>query len=185
MRSLLGKNHCLCTTFSWFCQQWLLKRLIRCFQLLCHKYHVLLLALIGLQELELLLDTNALTHQMLCEYVSLDPFNSLLREANQSVNLPHGRITLHCFWEINTDFMPSWVYNSTTNRYCVLLDGCCFLRSLCGFDLLSGKKSCFGSESLQKSHHLGVKFVLFGLQLEEKDGRVGAVLHSGRCLAPV
>lgn len=69
-----------------------------------------------LQELEHLLETNALTHQMLSEFVALDPFDALLREANQSVNLPHGRITLHCFWEINTDFMPSWCYNSTTNR---------------------------------------------------------------------
>ncbi|XP_065187273.1 cytoplasmic FMR1-interacting protein 2-like [Sycon ciliatum] len=73
--------------------------------------------LTNIMELELLLETNALTHQMLLGYVTMDPFDSLLREANQSVNLPHGRITLHCFWEINTDFMPGWVYNSTTNRF--------------------------------------------------------------------
>ena len=70
-----------------------------------------------LQELEVLLDINRLTHRMLGEYVVLDPFDALLREANQAVSSVHGRITLHVFWELIYDFIPNFCYNSTTDRY--------------------------------------------------------------------
>ncbi|XP_065179360.1 cytoplasmic FMR1-interacting protein 2-like [Sycon ciliatum] len=73
--------------------------------------------LTGIVELEMLIETNRLTHDMLQEFFVLDSFEAIYREANECVNLPHGRAALHCFWEINTDFMPSYCYNSTTNRF--------------------------------------------------------------------
>ena len=54
---------------------------------------------------------------MLGEYIVLDPFDALLREANQAVSSVHGRITLHVFWELIYDFIPNFCYNSTTDRY--------------------------------------------------------------------
>ena len=69
-----------------------------------------------LQELLHLLEINRLTHQMLSNFVVLDPFEAMLSEANQSVVSPHGRITLHIFWELIYDFIPNYCYNSTTDR---------------------------------------------------------------------
>ena len=65
----------------------------------------------------MLLDINKLTHQMLSEHVSLDSWTAMFNEANQSVSSPHGRITLHIFWELHYDFLPNFCYNSTTDRY--------------------------------------------------------------------
>ena len=67
-------------------------------------------------ELDILLEINRLTHKMLSEYVALDPFVSMLREVDQGVSAPHGRITLHVFWELHYDFLPNFSYNSTTER---------------------------------------------------------------------
>lgn len=69
-----------------------------------------------LQELDILLEINKLTHRLLSEYVHLDPWEAMLREVNQSVNSTHGRITLHIFWELHYDFLPNFCYNSTTDR---------------------------------------------------------------------
>ncbi|PIO60192.1 hypothetical protein TELCIR_18317, partial [Teladorsagia circumcincta] len=44
-------------------------------------------------------------------------FNDLLLEANHNVSAPHGRITLHVFWELNYDFVPNFVYNGSTHRF--------------------------------------------------------------------
>ena len=65
----------------------------------------------------MLLNINKLTHQMLSEHVCLDPWDSMFNEANQSVSSPHGRITLHIFWELHYDFLPNFCYNSRTDRY--------------------------------------------------------------------
>ena len=65
----------------------------------------------------MLLDINKLTHEMLSEHVSLDSWTAMFNEANQSVSSPHGRITLHIFWELHYDFLPNFCYNSTTDRY--------------------------------------------------------------------
>ena len=53
---------------------------------------------------------------MISEYVVLDSFEAMFREANQAVSSPHGRITLHVFWELIYDFIPNFCYNSTTDR---------------------------------------------------------------------
>ena len=68
-------------------------------------------------ELDILLEINRLAHKMLSEYVALDPFVSMLREVDHGVSAPHGRITLHVFWELHYDFLPNFSYNSTTDRY--------------------------------------------------------------------
>lgn len=73
--------------------------------------------LTGILELEALLECNRLAHRMLGEYLNLNDFESMLREANQSVSAPYGRITLHIFWELNYDFLPNFCYNGATNRF--------------------------------------------------------------------
>jgi cytoplasmic FMR1 interacting protein len=73
--------------------------------------------LCSIVELQMLLDINKLTHQMLSEHVCLDSWTAMFNEANQSVSSPHGRITLHIFWELHYDFLPNFCYNSTTDRF--------------------------------------------------------------------
>lgn len=63
-----------------------------------------------------LLEINRLTHEMLSKYVVLDSFEAMYREINQSVVSPHGRVTLHIFWELIYDFIPNYCYNSTSDR---------------------------------------------------------------------
>ena len=62
------------------------------------------------------MEINRLTHTLLMDHVTLDPFPVMLNEANQAINSPHGRITLHMFWELHYDFLPNFCYNSTTDR---------------------------------------------------------------------
>ncbi|KAL5012030.1 hypothetical protein ScPMuIL_010581 [Solemya velum] len=71
----------------------------------------------GTVELEGLLECNRLTHKLLCEYLKLNDFDAMLREANHNVSAPYGRITLHVFWELNFDFLPNYCYNAATNRF--------------------------------------------------------------------
>ncbi|XP_019857906.1 PREDICTED: cytoplasmic FMR1-interacting protein 2-like, partial [Amphimedon queenslandica] len=73
--------------------------------------------LCGVVELLHLLEINRLTHQMLSNFVVLDPFEAMYAEANNSVVSPHGRVTLHIFWELIYDFIPNYCYNSTTDRF--------------------------------------------------------------------
>lgn len=69
-------------------------------------------------ELDMLIDTNRLCHTLLKEVLhSIAPFDDLFQEANHAVNSPHGRITLHVFWELNYDFVPNFVYNGSTHRF--------------------------------------------------------------------
>ncbi|RWS24327.1 cytoplasmic FMR1-interacting protein-like protein, partial [Leptotrombidium deliense] len=68
-------------------------------------------------ELEGLLNVNRYTHKLLSQHVVLDDFDALLREANHNVSAPYGRITLHVFWELNYDFLPTYCYNASTNRF--------------------------------------------------------------------
>ena len=65
------------------------------------------------------MEVNRLTHTMMMEYVTLDPFDAMLKEANQAISSPHGRISLHIFWELHYDFLPNFCYNSTTDRLVV------------------------------------------------------------------
>ncbi|PWA14426.1 hypothetical protein CCH79_00011121, partial [Gambusia affinis] len=69
------------------------------------------------QELEGLLEVNRMTHKLLSQFLTLDSFDAMFREANHNVSAPYGRITLHVFWELNYDFLPNYCYNGSTNRF--------------------------------------------------------------------
>ena len=69
-----------------------------------------------LQELEALIECNKLTHKLLSQYLNLNEFDAMFREANHNVSAPYGRITLHVFWELNYDFLPNYCFNAATNR---------------------------------------------------------------------
>ncbi|GAV08221.1 hypothetical protein RvY_17946 [Ramazzottius varieornatus] len=68
-------------------------------------------------ELSALLDVNRLTHKMLSEYLALDDFEDMLKEANHNISAPYGRIAYHVFWELVYDFLPNNCYNAATNRF--------------------------------------------------------------------
>nr|XP_002730808.1 PREDICTED: cytoplasmic FMR1-interacting protein 2-like [Saccoglossus kowalevskii] len=73
--------------------------------------------LTGIIELEALLNVNELTHKLLAKYMKLTKFSEMLREANRTVQAPYGRITLHIFWELNSEFLPKYCYNASTDRF--------------------------------------------------------------------
>ncbi|VDM62490.1 unnamed protein product [Angiostrongylus costaricensis] len=69
-------------------------------------------------ELDFLIETNRLCHTLLRDRLfSVPDFNDLFLEANHNVSAPHGRITLHVFWELNYDFVPNFIYNGSTHRF--------------------------------------------------------------------
>lgn len=68
-------------------------------------------------ELEGLIAVNKYTHKLLSEHVSLDPFDNLFKEANENVSAPYGRITYHIMCELMINLLPSYCYNSSTNRF--------------------------------------------------------------------
>ena len=71
----------------------------------------------GIVELEGLIKVNRLTHKLLSKHLALDEFDEMFRKANHSVQAPYGRVTLHVFWELNYDFLPTYCYNGATNRF--------------------------------------------------------------------
>ncbi|XP_071452530.1 cytoplasmic FMR1-interacting protein isoform X2 [Hetaerina americana] len=71
----------------------------------------------GVVELDGLIQVNRLCHKLLSKLLALDEFDAMFREANHNVLAPYGRITLHVFWELNYDFLPTYCYNSATNRF--------------------------------------------------------------------
>ncbi|CAL2041016.1 unnamed protein product [Caenorhabditis brenneri] len=76
-------------------------------------------------ELDMLIEANRLCHTLLKEVLhSIAPFDDLFQEANHAVNSPHGRITLHVFWELNYDFVPNFMYNGSTHRFVRAKNGC-------------------------------------------------------------
>eukprot|EP01137_Pigoraptor_chileana_P010276 Opistho-2@59637 len=73
--------------------------------------------LTGILELETLLAHNRLCHELLSAHVTLDPFDDILAEANESVSMIGGRIALHTLEELAFDFLPNFNYNSVTQRF--------------------------------------------------------------------
>ncbi|XP_065556681.1 cytoplasmic FMR1-interacting protein-like isoform X2 [Artemia franciscana] len=71
----------------------------------------------GVIELSALFEVNKLAHRLLAKHLNLDDFDALWREANHNVLAPYGRVTLHVFWELNYDFLPSYCYNAATARF--------------------------------------------------------------------
>ena len=64
-----------------------------------------------------MIKVNRLTHKLLSKHLALDEFDEMFRKANHSVQAPYGRVTLHVFWELNYDFLPTYCYNGATNRF--------------------------------------------------------------------
>lgn len=71
----------------------------------------------GVIDFEGLLAVNRYTHKLLSEHVELDDFDALLKEANHNVSAPYGSITLHVFCDLYYNFLPTYCYNSSTNRF--------------------------------------------------------------------
>ncbi|KAL0858499.1 hypothetical protein ABMA27_012364 [Loxostege sticticalis] len=71
----------------------------------------------GVVELEGLIAVNRLCHKLLSRYLTLDEFESILRESDHGVLAPYGRIAFHVFWELNYDFLPNYCYNAATDRF--------------------------------------------------------------------
>ncbi|XP_057381354.1 cytoplasmic FMR1-interacting protein-like isoform X1 [Daphnia carinata] len=71
----------------------------------------------GVVELSGLLEVNRLTHKLLSRNLAMDDFDAMWREANHNVLAPYGRVTLHVFWELNYDFLPTYCYNAATGRF--------------------------------------------------------------------
>ncbi|KAG5449213.1 Cytoplasmic FMR1-interacting protein [Clonorchis sinensis] len=73
--------------------------------------------LTGIVELEAAIDCTRLCHRMLSEHLELDDFDALLREANNFVTSPFGKIAVHVFWELTYDVVKNYCYNDATNRF--------------------------------------------------------------------
>lgn len=73
--------------------------------------------LTGIIELDTLIRINRLTHSMLSQYLILDEFDAMFKEADQSVTASYGLITLHILNEIKCDVLPNYCYNQTTSRF--------------------------------------------------------------------
>lgn len=72
-----------------------------------------------LVELEHQLLNIQLTYKLMSEHFTLDPWEHMLNEVNESTSLGsfHGRIVLHIIFELMYDFLPNYNYNSITNRF--------------------------------------------------------------------
>eukprot|EP00456_Euglypha_rotunda_P010037 TRINITY_DN1240_c0_g1_i2.p1 TRINITY_DN1240_c0_g1~~TRINITY_DN1240_c0_g1_i2.p1 ORF type:complete len:683 (-),score=97.03 TRINITY_DN1240_c0_g1_i2:19-1845(-) len=60
-----------------------------------------------------------LTHALLSDYLTVDPFDKMLKEINQDVSIGQfrGRIIWHVFSELISDILPNFIYNSNTQRF--------------------------------------------------------------------
>ena len=54
---------------------------------------------------------------MLGKHLVLEDFTSLFKEADQNVTSSYGRITVHILYEINSDILPNYCYNQSTQRF--------------------------------------------------------------------
>eukprot|EP00051_Salpingoeca_urceolata_P004991 m.69469 g.69469 ORF g.69469 m.69469 type:complete len:1254 (+) comp13989_c0_seq2:242-4003(+) len=68
-------------------------------------------------ELDALLETTRLARDMLSEHFTLDPFDEMVKEVNDSVTSMFGRITLHVFAEISTDVIPNFIFSTAAQRF--------------------------------------------------------------------
>eukprot|EP00475_Leptophrys_vorax_P029552 TRINITY_DN4350_c0_g1_i1.p1 TRINITY_DN4350_c0_g1~~TRINITY_DN4350_c0_g1_i1.p1 ORF type:complete len:1230 (+),score=372.45 TRINITY_DN4350_c0_g1_i1:848-4537(+) len=73
----------------------------------------------GIIEFEQLLKQIKLTHRLLSEYMTLDPFHVIFTAANDdtSFGVFRGRVLVHVFSEIIGDLLPNFVLSTTTQRF--------------------------------------------------------------------
>ena len=62
----------------------------------------------GVKELEMMLNSLSLTHELLSEHLELDSFEGMLKQVNNDLGATsfHGRIVIHALEELITDFFP-------------------------------------------------------------------------------
>lgn len=58
-----------------------------------------------------------MTHSLLSKHLVLESFDSLFKEADQSVSSSYGQITLHIVNEIKLDVLPNYCFNQSTMRF--------------------------------------------------------------------
>jgi cytoplasmic FMR1 interacting protein len=75
--------------------------------------------LTNILELETLLTISKRTHQMLSQFLHLEPFEDLLKEVDESVGIAenNGRIVTHVVHEIVRELIPNYCYNNVTSRF--------------------------------------------------------------------
>ena len=75
-------------------------------------------------ELEKLLQTAKMTHELFSKHIQLDAFDDILSEIDEtlSLNCVGGRIMNHIVQELLDDFIPNMAYNSVTCRFIRGLD---------------------------------------------------------------
>jgi cytoplasmic FMR1 interacting protein len=64
-----------------------------------------------------LIKINKLTHSLLSKHLILESFDSLFKEADQSVTSSYGLITLHIVNEIKHEILPNYCFNQSTMRF--------------------------------------------------------------------
>lgn len=70
-------------------------------------------------DLESMVDNVRLTHKLLSQYLTLDPFSNIMAEVNESSSVVsfEGKITRHVFEELCMDIFPNYIFNSHTQRF--------------------------------------------------------------------
>lgn len=70
-------------------------------------------------ELQQLVEVLRLTHQLLSNYLSLDPFKMILEEMTETISLVSfsGRIASQVFVELQNDLIPNFILCNTTQRF--------------------------------------------------------------------
>ncbi|KAI8914667.1 cytoplasmic fragile-X interacting family-domain-containing protein [Gorgonomyces haynaldii] len=71
-----------------------------------------------IMELDKLIETARLAHELLSKYLDLDDFDAILSEANEDVKMVEcsGRIIAHTVQEIMQDIIPNFCFNNMTGR---------------------------------------------------------------------
>ncbi|KAJ3276472.1 Cytoplasmic FMR1-interacting protein 2 [Terramyces sp. JEL0728] len=96
-------------------------------------------------EFDCLLETSRLTHELLSEYLDLEPFEELLTETDECVvpGETNGRILTHIAQELIRDIIPNYCFNTTSMKFI--------------------KSSVFYAEPVQRPHFPNAKLMyLYG-----------------------
>lgn len=75
--------------------------------------------LTGIVELEVMLESVKITHQLLSRHLALDSFESVFAEVNDSTSVVsfESRIARHILEELVMDFFPNYCFNTVTHRF--------------------------------------------------------------------
>ncbi|KAI3655655.1 hypothetical protein MP638_004410, partial [Amoeboaphelidium occidentale] len=110
---LLGRSVCIAKSVAQFCNQHLRQSVDTAIS----RYEASDLA--SIIELENLLACARMTHNLLSEYMVLDPFDDILTECDERMSLVgfNTRIVAHTIQECLNDFIPNFCFNTVTGRF--------------------------------------------------------------------